>query len=106
MHFVPSMLQVFLEQGDVSDMFNIGSRHMQRRGSFIRIWYRRFYEVLPETELNNLYGPTEAAVDVTAWRCVLRKRMWVFQSAAQFQTRRCTCSIQGQPTPIGVPGEL
>ncbi|HTQ80347.1 MAG TPA: amino acid adenylation domain-containing protein, partial [Thermoanaerobaculia bacterium] len=67
LHFVPSMLQVFLDQGK-----------LERCGSVRRVFCsgealpdalrRRFFERL-SAELHNLYGPTEAAVDVTFWPC-------------------------------------
>lgn len=67
-HFVPSMLEVFLEELD------------QRRCPVVRrvlfsgevlptTLMNRALAAFPNAELVNLYGPTEASVEVTAWRC-------------------------------------
>jgi amino acid adenylation domain-containing protein/non-ribosomal peptide synthase protein (TIGR01720 family) len=67
-HFVPSMLQVFLDEPAAS-----------RASSLLRVFASgealppalvdRFFARLPTVQLHNLYGPTEAAVDVTSWAC-------------------------------------
>jgi amino acid adenylation domain-containing protein len=67
-HFVPSMLQIFLDEPDL------------RRCSSLRlticsgealplIAVDQFFKALPDVRLVNLYGPTEAAVEVTYWEC-------------------------------------
>ncbi|WP_313053322.1 non-ribosomal peptide synthetase [Pseudomonas lopnurensis] len=68
LHFVPSMLQVF-----------IANAHVQRCNSIRRIvcsgealpaeLAREVLGRLPTVDLFNLYGPTEAAIDVTHWTC-------------------------------------
>lgn len=68
LHFVPSMLQVFLEQADGLP------RHALKRvlcsgEALSRPLAERFLSQVPGVPLYNLYGPTEAAVDVTAWTC-------------------------------------
>ena len=62
-HFVPSMLQAFVEARGAE-----GCRSLRRvvasgealPPDLVERWYARF-----ETPLHNLYGPTEAAIDVT-----------------------------------------
>ncbi len=70
LHFVPSMLQFFLEQPDLGACRSLRrvvcsgealSPQLQER------FFARFGSL--GTELHNLYGPTEAAVDVTHWAC-------------------------------------
>ncbi|MFE9614016.1 amino acid adenylation domain-containing protein [Streptomyces sp. NPDC006012] len=112
LHFVPSMLQVFLDHVERLDPADeaaaIAPTRVLASGETLpAALVRRFHRILPGTELHNLYGPTEAAVDVTAWPCppgdvtgpvpigrpVANTRMYVLDPA-------------GRPAPVGVPGEL
>ncbi|MGY2288177.1 AMP-binding protein, partial [Pseudomonas gingeri] len=68
LHFVPSMLDVFLAHGDTGRCAGV-KRVMCSGEALPGSVVRRFKTQLPKTELHNLYGPTEAAVDVTAWNC-------------------------------------
>ena len=70
MHFVPSMLQAFLDEPRVPRAARSLRRVLvQRRGAAARRWCERFFAAPAERRLHNLYGPTEAAVDVTAGAC-------------------------------------
>ena len=67
LHFVPSMLHAYLENGrgecrSVKRIFSSGEE-LDRRSA--EVYRKRF----PEAALYNLYGPTEAAIDVTAYEC-------------------------------------
>ncbi|HEX2091245.1 MAG TPA: AMP-binding protein, partial [Longimicrobiaceae bacterium] len=67
-HFVPSMLQLFLEHREVGTC--VGLQRVVCSGEALPPGLvEQFHERLPGVGLYNLYGPTEAAVDVTAWRC-------------------------------------
>ncbi len=67
LHFVPSMLQVFLADPRAASCR--GLRRLIASGEALpRDLVERAAALLP-AELHNLYGPTEAAVDVTAWPC-------------------------------------
>ena len=67
LHFVPSMLQVFLEAPGLESCSSL--RQVFCSGEALPAELQmRFFERL-DAELHNLYGPTEAAVDVTFWRC-------------------------------------
>ena len=67
LHFVPSMLRVFLEEAGVERCTSI--KRVICSGEALPFdLQQRFFERL-DTELHNLYGPTEAAVDVTYWPC-------------------------------------
>ncbi|RBL90135.1 non-ribosomal peptide synthase/polyketide synthase [Chitinophaga flava] len=65
-HFVPSMLHIFLEnvsQGEVP-----GLRRVLCSGEALKSQHvSSFREKIPHAGLYNLYGPTEAAIDVTCW---------------------------------------
>ncbi|RMR48745.1 Amino acid adenylation, partial [Pseudomonas syringae pv. syringae] len=68
LHFVPSMLDVFLEHRSTRDFPQL--RRVLCSGEALpRALQRRFEQHLKGVELHNLYGPTEAAIDVTAWEC-------------------------------------
>ncbi|WP_145131489.1 AMP-binding protein, partial [Pseudomonas sp. URMO17WK12:I11] len=70
LHFVPSMLDVFLSAlasgWSAPSLKRVVCSGEALPGSLVR----RFHQQLPDVELHNLYGPTEAAVDVSAWHCV------------------------------------
>ena len=67
-HFVPSMLQMFLDQSQGSQYASL--RHVVCSGEELSAGLqRKFFATLLHTQLHNLYGPTEAAIDVTAWEC-------------------------------------
>jgi amino acid adenylation domain-containing protein len=106
LHFVPSMLQVFLEEPAAARCRSL--RRVFASGEALpQPLIRHFYDTLPSTELHNLYGPTEAAVDVTHWPCA---RDW--ESAVVpigkpvANTRMYILDSRLEPVPIGVPGEL
>ena len=68
LHFVPSMLQVFLEEREVDECKSV--RQVMSSGESLSVELeQRFFERMSWTELHNLYGPTEAAVDVSYWQC-------------------------------------
>jgi amino acid adenylation domain-containing protein/thioester reductase-like protein len=67
-HFVPSMLQRFLEEGSVSQCHSL--RHLVCSGEELSLALKeRCVNLLPQVRLHNLYGPTEATIDVTAFDC-------------------------------------
>jgi amino acid adenylation domain-containing protein len=67
LHFVPSMLRIFLEEDDVERCTSI--KRVICSGEALPFdLQKHFFEKL-DKELHNLYGPTEAAVDVTYWAC-------------------------------------
>ncbi|MBX8474274.1 amino acid adenylation domain-containing protein [Pseudomonas cichorii] len=106
LHFVPSMLEVFLEHGD-NQGFNALSRVLCSGEALPRSLQKRFEEQLAPVELHNLYGPTEAAIDVTSWQCLPS------DEGDSVPIGRPIANIQiyildphGQPTPVGVAGEI
>jgi arthrofactin-type cyclic lipopeptide synthetase B len=106
LHFVPSMLEVFLAHGDVSQAAGL-VRVMCSGEALPGSLVRRFKQQLPEIGLYNLYGPTEAAVDVTAWNCArpdVPDNTPIGKPIAN--TRMYLLDAQLQPVPLGVVGEL
>ncbi|WP_068713714.1 non-ribosomal peptide synthetase [Vibrio tritonius] len=106
LHFVPPMLQMFLEGTEQSRCPSL--RLMFCSGEALPAeTIRRTYQTLPHVELHNLYGPTEAAVDVTQWHCprdLVGDRVSIGSSVAN--TRMYVLDSQGQPAPLGVAGEI
>ena len=106
MHFVPSMLQLFLEDGEASEYRSL-ARVICSGEALSAALAERFSERLPDTELYNLYGPTEAAIDVTAWNC--RKGtvgIGVPIGRPVANTRIYILDAPHQLAPVGVAGEL
>ena len=106
LHFVPSMLDVFLAHGDVSQAAGL-VRVMCSGEALPGSLVRRFKQQLPGSQLHNLYGPTEAAVDVTAWACAgpdVPDNTPIGKPIAN--TRLYVLDGQLQPVPSGVVGEL
>ncbi|MFL1563961.1 amino acid adenylation domain-containing protein [Pseudomonas sp. O64] len=106
LHFVPSMLDVFLAHGDVRQAAGL-VRVMCSGEALPGNLVRRFKQQLPGSALHNLYGPTEAAVDVTAWNCagaVTPDNTPIGKPIAN--TRMYLLDSQLQPVPLGVVGEL
>ncbi|MBW8767826.1 MAG: non-ribosomal peptide synthetase, partial [Geodermatophilales bacterium] len=109
-HFVPSMLQPFLEAGEEGDGGSLRfvicsgealSTELERR------FFARFGGDGPSLE--NLYGPTEAAVEVTAWRCepagrASRATVPIGRPVGNTAIHLLDPGLR--PVPVGVAGEL
>ncbi|HEV8581882.1 MAG TPA: non-ribosomal peptide synthase/polyketide synthase [Thermoanaerobaculia bacterium] len=106
LHFVPSMLQVFLEAPGVEGCASL-VRTICSGEALPAELERRFFARLPAAELHNLYGPTEAAVDVTFWACEREgRRSTVPIGYPVANTRIHIVDRWQRPVPIGVAGEL
>jgi len=111
LHFVPSMLQSFLDSlADAPaerSLLPTLSRVICSGETLSPALVRRFWTLLPGVELHNLYGPTEAAVDVTAWQCrEADDRATIPIGRPISNTRIYVLDERGEPTPVGVSGEL
>jgi len=104
-HFVPSMLQAFLDHPEARNCRSL--RRIIASGEALPAeLVKRCLATLP-APLFNLYGPTEAAVDVTAWACQQdpnRDPVPIGKPIAN--TRMYVLDRRGQPVPMGVPGEI
>ncbi|HEX8149651.1 MAG TPA: amino acid adenylation domain-containing protein [Pyrinomonadaceae bacterium] len=105
LHFVPSMLRLFLEERGVERCASL--RRVICSGEALPYEVQeRFFKRL-DAELHNLYGPTEAAVDVTFWRCESspgRRSVPIGRPIANTQVY--VLDAQLEPVPVGVAGEL
>jgi amino acid adenylation domain-containing protein len=104
LHFVPSMLNVFLDNArtvcpGVQQIFCSGEA-LDRRA--VDAYRARF----PNAALHNLYGPTEAAIDVTAYDCSQPGDALVPIGAPISNIQIYILDQHGNPQPIGIPGEL
>ncbi|WP_151770721.1 non-ribosomal peptide synthetase/MFS transporter [Streptomyces abyssomicinicus] len=106
-HFVPSMLGVFLAEDGVERCASL--RRIVCSGEELPVDLAlRCLRALP-AELHNLYGPTEAAIDVSAWRCTeenLRGRARVPIGRPIQNAELHVLDAHREPVPVGVPGEL
>jgi amino acid adenylation domain-containing protein len=106
MHFVPSMLRIFLEAEGVERCTSL--RRVICSGEALPYdLQQRFFERLGFAELHNLYGPTEAAVDVSYWQCRPESASTVVPIGKPvWNTQLYILDQYLQPVPVGVPGEL
>lgn len=105
-HFVPSMLRIFLGNGNASDCR--GLKRVFCSGEALPCDLQaKFFGTMESAELHNLYGPTEAAVDVTFWRCRRDSGSRVVPIGRPVaNTRVYILDERMQPLPPNVPGEL
>lgn len=106
LHFVPSMLGLFLTADGLERL--TGLKRVMCSGEALPFELtRRFFEKLPGKELHNLYGPTEASIDVTWWPCSPDSNLNVIPIGFPIaNTRTCILDEQLQPAPMGEAGEL
>ena len=105
LHFVPSMLQVFLETPNLESCTCL-QRVICSGEALPKELQKRFFERL-QCELHNLYGPTEAAIDVIFWQCkpdTNLKTVPIGRPIANTQIYILDRNLQ--PVPVGVVGEL
>lgn len=105
LHFVPSMLQAFLEESGLEECRRL--RRVICSGEALRPeTQERFFSRL-NAELHNLYGPTEASIDVTFWQCrpdAETRSVPIGKPIANMQTYVLDDELK--PVPVGVAGEL
>ncbi len=105
LHFVPSMLQAFLQDPQAARCS--GLRRIICSGEALPVEaQRQVFEQLPSVELHNLYGPTEAAIDVTFWQCRDERSdsVPIGQPIANLATYVLDSALR--PLPPGLVGEL
>ncbi|MEW5860344.1 MAG: amino acid adenylation domain-containing protein [Cyanobacteriota bacterium] len=104
-HFVPPMLQVFLEEPELEKCQCL-KRVICSGEALSYELQQRFFARL-DAELHNLYGPTEAAIDVTYWTCQRESELPIVPiGRAIANTQLYILDRHLQPVPVGVPGEL
>lgn len=104
-HFVPSMLQRFLDNKNVSECKSL-KRVICSGEALDKYLVDDFFNKF-NIGLFNLYGPTEAAVDVTYYKCKKQDKRKLVPIGRPISN--CQLYILNQNlelSPIGVPGEL
>jgi amino acid adenylation domain-containing protein len=105
-HFVPSMLQIFVDQTPPGRCPSL--RRIICSGEELpKGLATRCMERFAHASLYNLYGPTEAAIDVTAWECDLGQpgsRVPIGRPISNLQMYVLNQRLS--PVPIGVAGDL
>jgi amino acid adenylation domain-containing protein len=71
-HFVPSMLNEFLEEPGAGECTTL--RDIICSGEELPVSVQNKFFNLFSSNLHNLYGPTEASIDVTAYKCKKNSR--------------------------------
>jgi amino acid adenylation domain-containing protein len=105
-HFVPSMLRVFLEDENVKQCSSL--RLVISSGEALPTDLQQRFFARLDARLENLYGPTEAAVDVTSWQC-RRDEPWrrsVPIGTAIANTQLYLLDKELEAVSVGVRGEV
>ncbi|MDW7614145.1 amino acid adenylation domain-containing protein [Peribacillus simplex] len=108
-HFVPSMLHVFLEHlkvtGNVSKTDSL--KQVFTSGEALKTTHANtFCEVVENVNLINLYGPTEATIDVTYFNCPKEKCSTIPIGKPIDNTKMHIVDKNLNLVPIGSVGEL
>ncbi len=112
MHFVPSMLSVFLEYlKETGEAFRAsGLKRVFVSGEALTSAQVRLFNSLlgkNGTKLSNLYGPTEATIDVSYYDCPTKDVPDIIPIGRPIDnTQLLIMDKNMQLQPVGVPGEL
>ena len=105
LHFVPPMLQIFLEEEGLEVCGSLKRVFCSGEALSFELQERFFFRL--NAELHNLYGPTEAAIEVTYWACKRDIHQEIVPIGRPISnTQIYILDKYLQPMPIGVPGEL
>ncbi|MBE3560030.1 MAG: amino acid adenylation domain-containing protein [Ktedonobacteraceae bacterium] len=107
MHFVPSMLQAFLEQPGLERGRCASLKRVICSGEALSVELQKRFFASLDADLYNLYGPTEAAIDVSHWTCrrdSAESSVPIGHPIANTQLYILNRTLQ--PVPVGIAGEL
>lgn len=105
LHFVPSMLRIFLADGEAGRCRSL--KRVICSGEALPFELQQEFFASLDAELHNLYGPTEAAVDVTFWQCGQEHHQGLVPIGKPIANMECyILDEQRNPTPLGIAGEL
>ncbi|MBK2345257.1 AMP-binding protein, partial [Francisella tularensis subsp. novicida] len=104
-HFVPSMLDVFLNYLSTKETSQSKLKIVFCSGEALKNnTCDTFYKFNKNISLYNLYGPTEASIDVSYSVCERGKKVTIGKPISNTQLYILDNNLL--PSPIGVPGEL
>ncbi|HEY0606707.1 MAG TPA: amino acid adenylation domain-containing protein, partial [Herpetosiphonaceae bacterium] len=102
--FVPPMLQLLLQEPDLSGCATL--RRVFCGGETMPATLpQRFFERLT-AELHNTYGPTETTVNASAWACTPEPAAFIALGAPVANSLLYVLDAQLEPVPLGVVSEL
>jgi amino acid adenylation domain-containing protein len=105
LHFVPSMLRVFLQEGGLEACESL--KRVICSGEALSVELRQSFFERMDAQLHNLYGPTEASIDVTSWVCSPEDDMTTVPIGRPIaNTQILILDDHLQPVPCGIVGEL
>ncbi|MEH1848660.1 MAG: amino acid adenylation domain-containing protein [Nostoc sp.] len=106
LHFVPSMLQAFLEAEGLENCQCL--KRVICSGEALSVELQKRFFARLEVDLHNLYGPTEAAIDVTYYKCSPKNsnQQTVPIGRPIANTQIYLLDQYLNPVPVGVTGEL
>ncbi|WP_375332154.1 non-ribosomal peptide synthetase [Candidatus Tisiphia endosymbiont of Temnostethus pusillus] len=106
MHFVPSMLNAFLQFKEVRQAQSL-TRVFASGEAINYAIIEDFKQKFPHTKLSNLYGPTEASIDATYWDCEENTESLTPPIGKPIQNTQCfILDSNFKLLPIGVSGDL
>jgi amino acid adenylation domain-containing protein len=105
-HFVPSMLSIFLDTEGVQRCTSV--KHLICGGEALSgATVQRCQTLLPDAQVHNLYGPAENPIGTTFWTCpVACAEDNIPLGRPIANTRVYLLDAHGQPVPRGAVGEL
>ncbi|HEX6288924.1 MAG TPA: amino acid adenylation domain-containing protein [Herpetosiphonaceae bacterium] len=104
-HFVPSMLRVFLEAPNVESCTRL--RRVLCSGEALPVEVQARFFARLKAKLYNLYGPTETAVEMTYWDFSQPHECPIVPIGRPIaNTQIYVLDRYDQPVPVGVSGEL
>ena len=109
LHFVPSMLRIFLEhlESCPEEAHKLESlKYVFASGEVLASDLVVRFNALLNAELHNLYGPTEAAIDVSWYPCRESSENVVPIGRPVSNTRLYVLDEHKQMVPLGVTGEI
>ncbi|WP_370642989.1 amino acid adenylation domain-containing protein [Mycetohabitans sp. B4] len=105
-HFVPSMLSIFLDTEGVQRCTSV--KHLICGGEALSgATVQQCQMLLPDTQVHNLYGPAENPIGTTFWTCPVactEDNIPIGRPIANTQVY--LLDAYGQPLPLGAVGEL
>ncbi|HXZ14613.1 MAG TPA: amino acid adenylation domain-containing protein [Roseiarcus sp.] len=106
LHFVPSMMRLFLEEAEPESCR--GVRRVIAGGEALSAdLISQFLKQFPGAELTHSYGPTETAIAVTAWTIVPEHAGALAPIGRPIaNTRIYILDRHGEPVPTGAAGEI
>lgn len=105
-HFVPSLLSVFLKYVEKLETELNNLKHVFSSGEALSAeLVKQCYQLFPQVKLHNLYGPTECTIDVTSYDCIGGEEEIPIGKPV-FWTKAEVIGKDGVCLPPGIEGEL